>query len=75
MTKGMVGWAGGDAGPDFFIDSYAQPAKFWGQQHTVFGEIKDDASFAVIDKIYTLPVTNKGMTYLDDRIHFTLAFE
>ena len=75
MTKGMVGWAGGDTGPDFFIDSYKEPAKFWGQQHTVFGEIKDDASFAVIDKIYSLPVTNKGMTYLDEKIQFTMALE
>jgi len=75
MVKGMVGWAGGDTGPDFFIDSYENPAKFWGNQHTVFGQIKDEESFAVIDKIYMLPVTNKGMTYLDEKIQFTLAFQ
>jgi len=74
MTKGMVGWAAGGTGPDFFIDSYEKPAKFWQNQHTVFGEIKDDASFSVIEKIYTLPATNKGLTFLDEKIEFTLSF-
>lgn len=75
MTRGMVGWAGGGTGPDFFIDSYPEPVTFWGQQHTVFGEIKDDASFAIIDKIYELPVTKKEMTYLDKKLEFTLALQ
>jgi cyclophilin family peptidyl-prolyl cis-trans isomerase len=76
MTKGMVGWAGGDTGPDFFIDSYERPAKFWGNQHTVFGQIRDDASFAVIEKIYELPATNKGgMTFIDEKIQFMLSLE
>lgn len=34
MSKGMVGWAGGGTGPDFFINNYERPAKFWGNQHT-----------------------------------------
>jgi cyclophilin family peptidyl-prolyl cis-trans isomerase len=34
MTKGMVGWAGGGTGPDFFIDTYDAPATHWGNQHT-----------------------------------------
>lgn len=34
MTKGMVGWAGGGTGPDFFIDTYHNPATHWGNQHT-----------------------------------------
>ena len=34
MTRGMVGWAGGLLGPDFFIDSYEHPAEFWGTVHT-----------------------------------------
>lgn len=75
MTKGMVGWAGGDVGPDFFIDSYERPAKFWGNQHTVWGQIKDESSFALIERIWTFPVTNKGMTFLDEKIHFTLSLE
>lgn len=28
MTKGMVGWAGGDTGPDFFFDTYERPGTF-----------------------------------------------
>jgi cyclophilin family peptidyl-prolyl cis-trans isomerase len=75
MTRGMVGWAAGVTGPDFFIDSYPKPATWWGQQHTVFGEIKDDASFAVIDKIYEQPVHKHGLTYLDKKLEFTLAIE
>ena len=34
MTKGMVAWAAGKSGPDFFIDNYPSPAKWWGTQHT-----------------------------------------
>jgi len=34
MSKGMVGWAGGKTGPDFFINTYEKPAAFWGNQHT-----------------------------------------
>lgn len=34
MTRGMVGWAGGLLGPDFFIDTYERPAEFWGTVHT-----------------------------------------
>jgi len=34
MTRGMVAWAGGGTGPDFFIDNYKRPAKWWGTQHT-----------------------------------------
>jgi hypothetical protein len=37
LSIGMVGWAGGGTGPDFFIDDYEDPAKFWGTQHTVWG--------------------------------------
>lgn len=34
MTHGMVGWAAGGTGPDFFINTYKKPAKWWGTQHT-----------------------------------------
>jgi hypothetical protein len=34
MTKGMVAWAAGATGPDFFISHYEKPALFWGTQHT-----------------------------------------
>lgn len=34
MAKGMVAWAAGETGPDFFIDAYKAPANWWGTQHT-----------------------------------------
>lgn len=34
LTKGMVAWAAGATGPDFFISNYEKPALFWGTQHT-----------------------------------------
>jgi hypothetical protein len=34
MTRGLVAWAAGATGPDFFIDHYEKPALFWGTQHT-----------------------------------------
>jgi hypothetical protein len=71
----MVGWAGGGMGPDFFIDSIPTPATLWGQQHIVFGEIKDDASFAMIDRIYALPVHRAGMILLDEKLDLALALK
>ena len=75
MTHGLVAWAGGGTTPHFFIDSAKEPVTDWGQTHTVFGEIKDEDSFAVIDKIYTLPTTQSGVTKLDEKIDFTLSLE
>lgn len=72
MVRGMVGWAGGGTGPDFFIDMYKRPAEFWGQQHTVFGQIEDEKSLELIDKIFELPVHKEGMTFLDEKIPFTV---
>jgi hypothetical protein len=77
MTKGAVAWAAGQAGgPDFFIDNYAQPAKWWGTQHTNFGFITDEDSFKVVDAIFNLPINKQGMmTMLQDQIHFDLSLE
>jgi hypothetical protein len=61
MTKGAVAWAaGGAGGPDFFIDNYKKPAKFWGTQHTNFGFITDEESFQVITKILNQPTKFAG---------------
>jgi hypothetical protein len=35
MTRGYVGWAAGETGPDFFISNYEKPATWWGTQHTL----------------------------------------
>jgi len=77
MTRGAVGWAAGKTGPDFFIDDYLKPAEFWGTQHTVFGQIVDQASFAVIDEIWTLPAHKQqgGLTMLEEPIPFTMSIE
>jgi hypothetical protein len=34
MTKGMVAWAAGESGPDFFMNNYKAKADWWGTQHT-----------------------------------------
>ena len=75
MTKGMVGWAAGATGPDFFIDTYEREAKWWGTQHTVFGEIQDANSFHVINVIYNTIPTHEvsGLTHLDEPLHFSLS--
>jgi len=70
MTRGMVGWAGGGAGPDFFIDMYKRPATHWENQHTVWGEVIDEKSLAVIDAIFELETDrSSGMSYLKEIIH------
>lgn len=77
MTRGAVAWAAGQAGgPDFFIDGYKEPAKFWGTQHTNFGRIDDAKSFDILDHIFSLPTKVKGdMEFLLEAIHFDLKLE
>jgi len=72
MTRGMVGWAGGGGGPDFFINTFAKPVDWWERQHTIWGEIRDEASLKVVESSYGLPAHNKGMRMLDREIEFTL---
>lgn len=55
MVRGDVGWAGGSAGPDFFIYLGAAPAQHWGTEHTVWAEVADEASLAVADTLAALP--------------------
>jgi len=72
MTRGMVGWAAGEAGPDFFIDNYHKPAEWWSHDHTVWGEIVDEASLEVVKSFFDLPATKKVLTYLDKAVHITI---
>ena len=44
MEKGDVAWAGGSAGPDFFIMMGRSPG--FGGTHTVWGSLADEASDA-----------------------------
>lgn len=55
MERGMVAWAGGGIGPDFFIYTGATTAKHWQHDHTVFGEIADASSWEALAALYMLP--------------------
>lgn len=72
MTKGMVGWAAGEGGPDFFINNYPRVAEWWGHEHTVWGQIVDDESFRVVDSFFDLPRHKDGLTYLDEDVPIEL---
>ena len=76
MTRGMVAWAGGKTGPDFFIDAYTDPAEMWGTQHTVFGKLLPE-SIDLLENIWDLPVheQNSMMTMLDVPVSFTMKLE
>lgn len=74
MTHGTVGWAGGGVGPDFFIDWYKKPAKFWGAQHTVWGDVLLEESNHVMDEIWKLPTNkNNGLLYLVEPLKFKMS--
>ena len=64
MKRGMVGWAGGGAGPDFFVYIGDQPAAHWAHDHTVFASVHDADSWETIRAIGELPVRHGGMTLL-----------
>eukprot|EP00955_Chlamydomonas_euryale_P036605 350494-Chlamydomonas_euryale.AAC.12 len=55
MERGELGWAGGSAGPDFFIYLGQYPATHFGHDHTVFAVVADDESLAVVETIVQLP--------------------
>lgn len=71
MTKGMVGWAGGGEGPDFFINTFDRPVDWWENQHTVWGEL-DEESILAVESSYELPAHKSGMRMLDEPIEFTI---
>lgn len=39
MERGDVAWAGGSAGPHWFIYLGKDPASFWGTSHTAWGTV------------------------------------
>jgi cyclophilin family peptidyl-prolyl cis-trans isomerase len=77
MTKGMVGWAGGGSGPDFFINVFDKPVDWWGQQHTVWGIVEDPESLDRIrNHILALPVKNNGgMHMLEEPFEFQMTLQ
>ena len=66
MQPGMVGWAGGQSGPDFFILTQPNAADGWYYDDTVWGQIpkSDHTSWATIDKISNLPIKQNGIMKL-----------
>eukprot|EP00966_Prymnesium_polylepis_P267507 6179884-Prymnesium_polylepis.1 len=61
MERGEVGWAGGTAGPDFFIYLGNGPASWLGNPHegTIWAEVADEESLAVADNVSLLALGQK----------------
>ena len=59
LARGMVAWAGGGAGPDFFIYTAPNPATGWFHDHTVIGELVPE-SLPVIAFLDEQPVKPQG---------------
>lgn len=55
MERGDVAWAGGFAGPDFFITHVRVPG--FGASHTVWGSLDGAESLAVLDRLVQLPAS------------------
>jgi len=68
MERGMVGWAAGKGGPDFFIDMYKRKADWWHNEHTIWGQVIDPDSLKVIEGIFELPTKKTGLTYLTPNV-------
>ena len=72
MIRGDVGWAGGGAGPDFFVYLGKRPADWLKKDHTVWAEVADAESLALADRIVALPSETPGgpgtMRFLKDRL-------
>jgi cyclophilin family peptidyl-prolyl cis-trans isomerase len=71
MTRGMVGWAAGEGGPDFFIDFYKRPANWWGRDHTVWGMV-DEKDWDVVESFFDLPAHRDGLVFLDEPVSIDL---
>jgi hypothetical protein len=57
IRRGMVAWAGGQGGPDFFVALAQHPE--WGNGHTVFAEVFPE-DMAVIDAVMRRPLVVKN---------------
>eukprot|EP00241_Pyramimonas_parkeae_P018323 CAMPEP_0114284502 /NCGR_PEP_ID=MMETSP0059-20121206/4682_1 /TAXON_ID=36894 /ORGANISM="Pyramimonas parkeae, Strain CCMP726" /LENGTH=344 /DNA_ID=CAMNT_0001405327 /DNA_START=304 /DNA_END=1338 /DNA_ORIENTATION=+ len=60
MKRGMLAWAGGGKGPDFFIATASHDE--WGLGHTVWGEVDDETSLHVVDAVVALPTRTQPGT-------------
>ena len=68
MERGEVGWAGGSAGPDYFIYLGTGPATWLGNPHegTIFADVADEESMEVANNVSSLPMppTAPGQMHL-----------
>jgi cyclophilin family peptidyl-prolyl cis-trans isomerase len=78
MQRGLVCWAGGGGGPDWFVNMIDQ--RGFGDDHLCFGLV-DRAGLEVFEKILRLPVKPKGgtdsveMVLLQQDVRFNFTFE
>jgi len=66
LSRGMVAWADGGTGPDFFVAAREEddtPTKM-GHGHTVFGEVEGDDSWAALERLRALPATQTDEGWL-----------
>lgn len=77
MQRGDVGWAGGGAGPDFFIYLGQKPADWLKRDHTVWAEVADAESLTLADRIVQLPSHTPGgagtMRFLKKRLEINVV--
>ena len=71
MEKGDVAWAGGSAGPDFFI---MMNGNGFGATHTVWGSMADEASMELALRLVRGKSSSPAgqMRILDEPIRFTM---
>lgn len=58
-------------------DGQETPVEWWENQHTVWGEIRDDESLQIVNSVYQLPIDiqrtiKTGMKMLQEEIQFSL---
>ena len=72
MERGLVCWAGGFGGPDFFVNLIDQGG--FGDDHLCWGKIDD---MTLVDAIVRRPVKPKArpndMTFLAEELRFNLT--
>jgi cyclophilin family peptidyl-prolyl cis-trans isomerase len=74
MERGLVCWAGGAGGPDWFVNLIDQPR--FGDDHLCWGKISS-TDMALLDSITKRPLKPKAkpdeMTFLAEEIRFNLT--
>jgi cyclophilin family peptidyl-prolyl cis-trans isomerase len=77
MQRGLICWAGGAGGPDWFINLIDQSG--FGDDHLCWGLVDQGEGMALVDRIVGQPLAPKknpsDMTYLATRLYFNLTLE